>query len=381
MIFDARTDTVLKKATDKKQSFASARGYRFDSVGFSEVPDSVLEQWRSWQTSKAYRSPYFHPEYVACVDRVRDDVRVGLIFDDAQELVGIFPYQGNRNCLAEPVGGAINDYHGVIGAGNLKLTQEEIVRLTGASKFQFHAWLDPDESMERYVYGPDQAYVADLSAGAEPFIKEISNQSVAVKRHGQKSRKMMREIGSLRLEIDSKDKDLLDWTIQKKREKYQRTGVVDYFGRDWSRDMLHEILKHKSHDFAGMLSVLYAGDKVVATHFGMRSRKVLHYWFPVYDLDFAKYSPGTELFLQIVRRSELLGIDTVDFGYGYDYYKTRLTNRRADVVRGCVDFNPLRRVMNKTFDAVVSRIKSSSLKEPVKKAVRTFNPGAGQPKI
>ena len=162
--------------------------------------------------AKLIGAPIFHPEYVACVDRVRDDVRVGLIFDDAQELVGIFPYQGNRNCLAEPVGGAINDYHGVIGAGNLKLTQEEIVRLTGASKFQFHAWLDPDESMERYVYGPDQAYVADLSAGAEPFIKEISNQSVAVKRHGQKSRKMMREIGSLRLEIDSKDKDLLDWT-------------------------------------------------------------------------------------------------------------------------------------------------------------------------
>ena len=145
--------------------------------------------------------------------------------------------------------------------------------------------------------------------------------------------------------------------------------------------MLHEILQRSGTEFAGMLSVLYAGNKVVATHFGMRSRNVLHYWFPVYDLEYGKYSPGTELFLQIVHQSQSLGIDTVDFGYGYDYYKTRLTNRRVDVARGCVDFNPFRRAMSRTFDAFVSRIKSSSLKEPVKKAVRKFNPGAGQPKI
>lgn len=374
IITNPKVETVLRR----EQGNASVHGFRFDSIGFSEVSETVFNQWCQWQKNEVFRSPYFHPNYVACVDRVRDDVRVGLIYD-GDKLVGIFPYQGVR--MAEPVGGAINDYHGVISAGNLKLTQEEIIRLAGVKKFQFHSWLNPDESMQRYIYSPDQAYVADISAGAEPFIAEIAKQSTAVRRHGQKVRKMMREVGSLRLEIDSKDTELLEWTIQKKREKYQRTGVVDYFGRTWSRDMLHGILQQSGADFSGMLSVLYAGDQVVATHFGMRSRNVLHYWFPVYDLEYSRYSPGTELFLQIVRQSESLGIDIVDFGYGYDYYKTRLTNRREDVVRGCVDFNPLRRTVNKKFDAFVSRIKSSSLKEPVKKAVRTFNPGAGQPKI
>ena len=376
---DTITDSIVENTPRPEQAIASARGFRFESVDFGEVSDAVLSIWGQWQLGMAMRSSYFHPEYVACVDRVRDDVRVGLIYD-GDELAAIFPYQGSGR-FAEPVGGAINDYHGVISAGNLALNQADVFRLAGMKKFQFHSWIDPDESMQRYVYGPDQAFVADLSAGPDQFIAELSKQSVAVRRHGQKSRKMMREIGSLRLEIDSKDTELLNWTIQKKREKYQRTGVVDYFGRAWSRDMLHEILQRSGTEFAGMLSVLYAGDKVVATHFGMRSRNVLHYWFPVYDLEYGKYSPGTELFLQIVHQSQSLGIDTVDFGYGYDYYKTRLTNRRVDVARGCVDFNPFRRAMSRTFDAFVSRIKSSSLKEPVKKAVRKFNPGAGQPKI
>ena len=63
----------------------------------------------------------------------------------------------------------------------------------------------------------------------------------------------------------------------------------------------HLLVTPGGGDFQGVLSGLYIGEKLVAAHFGMRSRRVLHWWFPAYDPELGKYSPGAQLLLELSR--------------------------------------------------------------------------------
>ena len=94
-----------------------------------ELPQQVLEAWQAWHRIPTFHSPYFHPEFTRCVARVRDDVRVAVVRDENQRPIGVLPYQCPSGKRAEPIGGALNDYHGVIGGESLKhIPQAEVIR-------------------------------------------------------------------------------------------------------------------------------------------------------------------------------------------------------------------------------------------------------------
>lgn len=365
----------MKVAADSRPATWVAR-----TVKYHELSEADLKRWFVWQTRPDFSSPYFHPAFTECVDQVRNDVQVALI-QDGGDLVGILPYQAADARTSEPVGGAINDYHGILLRDPMSRLQADMIRACGINRFRFHSWINADSSIDDFRYGSCETTLADFSDGPDDFLQELRDKSYTINRHDQKMRKMIRELGPLRLELDCRDTACLDWVIQLKREKYKQSKIVDFFGVPWTRQLLHQIHQCQRSDFGGVLSVLYAGQHRVAAHFGMRCRSTLHYWFPVYDRKFRKYSPGTELFLEIVRQSSQLGFRKIDFGYGDEAYKTRLTNRQRSVIRGCVDFNPVRRVLGRAFDQVVTRVKHSPAKQPIKRAVRRFIPSAGQPRV
>lgn len=86
-----------------------------------------------------------------------------------------------------------------------------------------------------------------------------------------------------------------------------------------------------------MLSVLYAGDRMVAAHFGMRSATVWHYWFPAYDPAYAKYSPGVILLLKMAESAPAQGLKIIDLGCGEHSYKWRLMNGFVPTAKGSVE--------------------------------------------
>src|SRR5258707_9424166 len=104
-------------------------------------------------------------------------------------------------------------------------------------------------------------------------------------------RRMEREIGPLRFVSHSNDRQLLGQVLAWKSQQYRRTGWRDLFARGWGRALVERIHGIQSESFAGLLSLLYAGDSLVAGHMGMRSRNIWHYWFPAYDRKYAKFSP------------------------------------------------------------------------------------------
>lgn len=125
-------------------------------------------------------------------------------------------------------------------------------------------------------------------------------------------------------------KQLLHWADA----RWGRTASTE---SGWAGGALERVLCTQSPRFGGMLSVLYAGDKVVAAHFGMRSRKVWHYWWPAYNPDFARYSPGVGLLLEMARSARPLGVETIDLGKGGQPYKQRLKNASVSLAEGTVE--------------------------------------------
>ena len=126
---------------------------------------------------------------------------------------------------------------------------------------------------------------------------------------------------------------LLNW----KREQYRRTGAYDVFRHGWTRRLLRRLCDIQTDDFAGILSTLHVNDQLISVHFGMRSRRVWHQWFPAFDREFFRFSPGVMLTLKMAELAPSLGIGTIDMGWGISEDKLRLCNGSVPIAIGRVE--------------------------------------------
>src|SRR5262249_9210723 len=119
----------------------------------------------------------------------------------------------------------------------------------------------------------------NLSDGFDAY----SRANHCVKREQYQIRRLERDYGPLRFVSHSADQAALQQLLTWKSQQYRTTGASDIFALSWITLVLREIHKSQDRYFAGMLSPLYAGDRLVALHFGMRSESVLHSWFSAYN--------------------------------------------------------------------------------------------------
>jgi len=173
--------------------------------------------------------------------------------------------------------------------------------------------------------------------------------------------------------------------IQWKANQYRRTGVANLFDWIWPGKLLEKIFVTQSSGFAGMLSILYAGDYIVAMHFGIRSSRIWHWWFPVYDPKWSAYSPGLLLLLKMAESAESLGLDTIDLGHTRRVtYKQRFMDGSVPPWGGSVElpswYGAARRIQKlKTHPAVallrrevVDLVRHTPLHLPARHAKRLF---------
>jgi hypothetical protein len=105
---------------------------------------------------------------------------------------------------------------------------------------------------------------------------------------------------------------------------------------------------------------------------------VLHYWFPVYDREFRACSPGTELYLQVVRAAAASGIQRIDFGYGEEPYKLRIANRTSQLACGQVGGSAWQWQLGRMMDAAHRHVRKSRYRNLIRDAVRLVAPTAGK---
>lgn len=326
-------------------------------------PEHIAAWSRIQASDPAFDSPYFRPEFTQAVAEVRDDVEVAVLEKNG-EPVGFLPFQRTAWNVGKPVGGRMSDFQGVICGKGLQWNADALIRGCGLSTWDFDHLLESQQPFEAYRWKSSPSPYMDLSRGFEAY--RATTQSQTISQVLRKARKMEREVGPLRLEPSTTNRDIFRTLLAWKSEQYRRTKALDIFTREWTVGLLENILERRGKEFSGMLTALYAGDHLAAVHMGMRAGSVLHCWFPAYNQRLQQYSPGLVLWMEVARAADELGIRRIDFGKGAGQYKTSLMSGAVQVAEGSVACNPAYRLWRHGARQAREWVRSSPLRAPAR---------------
>jgi CelD/BcsL family acetyltransferase involved in cellulose biosynthesis len=310
----------------------------------NELGEAHIERWLALRASNpALDSPYFHPAFTAAVASSRPGVRV-IVGEAADGSVASFlPVQlEKRTC--HPAGWPAADFQGPICAPDVEIDITAALRSGKIASYEFDHMLDGLPAFQPWIFGREPSHYVDVSGGLDAYMARAgSTGKRRIKDAARLGRKAEREYGPVRVIAESTDSSLLDIVIALKQRQYQATGARDYFGDPRHIELLHRLLATSTaSDFGGLLSAVYAGEHLVAAHFGLRAEKVLHWWFPVYDPEFSRLDPGWMQVRAMVEAAPQLGLERIDLGRGDGEWKRWLGTGYQLVCQGAVIRSRLR---------------------------------------
>jgi CelD/BcsL family acetyltransferase involved in cellulose biosynthesis len=334
------------------------------------TPDH-LEAWsRLQRDDSAVDSPYFRPEFTRAVAAVRGDVEVALLEEDS-EPVGFFPFQRGRWGIGRPVGGPMSDFQGIIARRGLAWSADELIRSCRLRAWDFNHLVAGQEPFRQHHLIKDGSPYMDLSQGFDAYQDDRQRAgSMLLRQTLRKARKAERELGPLRLEPHTTDPRVFAALVEWKAGQYRRTKATNVFAFGWTTKLLERILGEAGETFAGMLSALYAGEKLLAVHLWLRSFAVLHSWFPAYDPDFGAYSPGLILLVEVAKVAEALGVQRIDLGKGAKDYKSSFMSGAIPLAEGSVAVSPWVRLVRHGWHRTRTWMRSSRWGAPARVAAR-----------
>lgn len=338
------------------------------------IPANIKQSWRSIQTlNNDLGSPFFCPEFTEIVARASGNVEVA-VWKEGSEVVALFPYERKKGNFAGPVGSHISDYDGLIFRPGFVADPRQLLRDCGLVAWDFSHSLATDPTFAPWHKSKSYVALTDIRCGYDEYLKKHkATDHRQIKNYFKRIQKLEEEVGPLDFVLHTGDETLLQKLIDLKSAQCQRNGWREIFAEPWVAEVLRSIHRAQSPEFSGMLSALYAGQHLVALHFGMRSAKMLHRWFPVHEEGFSKYSPGIVLTLKMLERCPQIGIDTVDWGAGEHQLKQFVMDssistgsgsvelpRPATLVRRCSEFPVRARQMigKSPFGGVARRVRN-----------------------
>lgn len=301
----------------------------------SELSSAETEAWREFvRNDPALRSPYFALDFAECCEEARDDTRV-IIARRKGRICGFLPLHTGRFGYARPLGGPLGDVQGVIAEPGEVLPLEALMRGAGLPIFDFHSALLSQSTFRDLPGTRDGSWIMDMSQGYAAW--EASRKAVSsrvIKDIRLKRRRLEAAEGGFVFVMADMRPEALDLMYRWKREQYQRTGVFDVFSVDWTRRLVSAILKRQSDTFSGLCSTLYINNEIVGVHVGMASDRLCHYWFPAFNSDFSRLSPGVLLLDEMARTAAAIGHDGVELGPGDYRFKRDLASYQVGLCSG-----------------------------------------------
>jgi CelD/BcsL family acetyltransferase involved in cellulose biosynthesis len=275
---------------------------------------------------------------------VRNDIEVAII-ERNYEPVAFLPFRRMPWNGGRPVAGWLTNFQGIIAADDFDVDPAALMRSCELHSWQFDQLLRPPACLSQYVWRSWDSPYADLSNGYEGYCHRYCHRVRMDRKHlaefGRLQRKMSREIGNVRFEAHVNDQVVLNTLFEWKGAQYKRTRERNIFAASWVRDLLNLLLDDRDKALSSLLSVLYAGDRIAAISFALRTGPNLHGWFTAFDRELSAYSPGSQLLLELFRAAESLGIRRIDLGKGPEAYKRRFMTDTVPVYEGAIDANPV----------------------------------------
>lgn len=325
----------------------------------SELTNEQVSAWSDVQRSNPrFASPYFRPEFTQVVASVRPRTEVAMI-SDGGEPVGFLPFGRTAWNTGIPVGARLCDFQGVVVRPDVTYDPLEVVRACDLSSWRYTHLITAQPKFIQHCWKLAESPYADLSEGFDAYRSTLSVRTPSELR--RKRNRMDREVGVVRFEPHANGPEALRLLIDWKSQQYRRTAKLDVLGYPWVRSLLEKIAGHRSDDFSGMVSALRAGDKVAAVSYVLRSRQVMHYWFAAYDPQFARYSPGRQLLLELLKYAAEQGVTRFDLGKGPEEYKRSFASGATIVAEGAVDRSRFKAGVRRAFHAVRHCLRATPL--------------------
>jgi len=307
-------------------------------IAVNDLDSVLLSAWRGIQSRhEIFASPYFCPEFTQLVGEVRDDVRV-VVIENGGQIAGFFPHQRSLLGMGKAIGGPLSDYHGVIAPPTAAW---EVVPLMQAAKLSIWAFdhlADDTRKFESYTEARSSSPQIDLSSGYAQYVQGRREAgSDYIRKTEGLARKLARDIAEPVFTLHDTDSAVLDKIIEWKSLQFQKANLPDAFSLRWTSALLRQIAQTQTSEFSGVCSALRIGDRIIAAHMGMRSHNTFHYWFPTYDSEFSKFSPGIILLLRMAEALANTGVETIDLGTGESQYKERLMTGSISIQEGAVE--------------------------------------------
>jgi CelD/BcsL family acetyltransferase involved in cellulose biosynthesis len=333
---------------------------QIDVLKAAELNRDHVAAWSALQRADpSVDNPSFCPEFTQAVAAVRDDVEVAVL-RQGRQFVGFFPFHRTRRNIGRPVGWLLTDMHGLVVAKNVDWDPWQILRECGLAAWHFDHLVASQEPFAPYFQCVEDAPFMDLSNGYDAYIADRRRAgNLSIKRAESKGRQVARGIGPLRFTLHDADRSLIDLALDWKRQQIVEKRYVDIFRRNWVVELLHRVCETQTAGFGGLVSTLHAGDQLLAIQPGMRGQHVISSWIPTFNPEFAKYSPGMLLHLELAKAAADMGVRRIDLGRGHNQLKSSLMSGAIPLALGAVDRRPINRLVQHCWYGVRDLMHSS----------------------
>ncbi|QZD86556.1 GNAT family N-acetyltransferase [Qipengyuania psychrotolerans] len=351
-----------------------------------DLSPDLIALWQEFcRRDPIYSSPFYSPHFTQAVAQVRPDVRIAIL-EERGEIAGFLPFHLTKSGIGKPIGGQLNDYQGPILAPGAKITPEAILGAADISSYDFNHLPVAFTGLAREARSFSISPQMDLSEGYDAFVARKGSRWTKAKREiRRRYRKTEKDIGPIRFTFD----DRCDATFQRHME--MKNALLDRAGSrlrvksDWLGRTLDVLRNSDDSDFAAVTTTIHAGDRLLASHFGLRTRNVWHWWFPAYDLAAYKLGPGINLVDQCAMAAKDQGISLIDFGRGDGAFKLLFADRHVELCEGAISrtgslANLVRRGAH-TFVAAAEHLPLGRYRTYPRRAAAKFVTGVTLPKI
>ena len=300
----------------------------------SELSAADGAAWRAMQAAwPEFSSPLMGPEFACAVGDVRPDARVAS-FRDVNGPTAFLAFHRRPGGFARPIGAPFSDYHALVASPGQVPDMAQVLEGAGLAAFRFSGLVDPCGVFAGAGSSTQAAYRVVLTGSPEDYLREVcAGSRNRAKNYRRYRRKLERDIGPLRMVVNGGAgafDQLLDW----KRIQIARTGITDFLAAPWTRALLGRLCATHTGDFQGLTLSLYAGDRHVCGHFGVRLGGRYHPWIGASDPALRGYSPGFIHQWMAIEAMQGLGLTTYDLGPGEGHWKALFASERTEIAAG-----------------------------------------------
>jgi CelD/BcsL family acetyltransferase involved in cellulose biosynthesis len=306
---------------------------RVTAVRPGDLGSSEASLWARFQkSSPELQNPFFSLTFAQVVGRYRPSSRVAVVEADGA-IQAFLPFDLGPQRMGMPIGDPMNNLQGFVSGGET-IDARRVIRKAGLRGWRYIAAPVTQRSLSAHHYGGTlvEASLIDLSDGYEPFFASLSKKFTTD--FGKQWRSLERRLGPVSLEWRATAPEHIRQLIGWKSARYG--GTRQLFAEAAARGIVEELAALSTEDCEGVVTVLRAGDRAVASVCSLAYQGVLSAWFHAYDHGLARFSPGTHALLATAEEAARRHFTRVELGPGQDSYKSRITNGSYPVAGGAV---------------------------------------------